>query len=224
MAACRSSAAACGRASKGEVGADHPKAGVPSFFLFSLYFEEPSLTLPSTVVRVDERRQCLALSARRLRRRRAAVLQRKGQAMKMAFIDVEGSLLFSFLFQGALFDAVLDRLSSSEDAVGGACSVLSYLGILPAKGAGSALGASRAPPAPPEPCRFSPLAASSAGGLGAASEAAPVRPYPKTTSSEDQRPCASEHRRGNPLFCRLVSAVRCAVVGRCLSWCPLGLS
>ena len=74
--------------------------------------------------------------------------------MKMAFIDVEGSLLFSFLFQGALFDAVLDRLSSSEDAVGGACSVLSYLGILPAKGAGSALGASRAPPAPLEPLLF----------------------------------------------------------------------
>ena len=73
------------------------------------------------------------------------------------------------------------------------------------------------------PCRFSPLAAPSAGGLGAASEAAPVRPYPKTTSSEDQGP-AQEHRRGNPLFCWLVSAVRCAVVGRCLSWRPLGLS
>ena len=35
---------------------------------------------------------------------------------------------------------------------------------------------------------------------------------------------ASKHRRGNRLFCRLVSAVRCAVVGRCLSWRPLGLS
>ena len=62
--------------------------------------------------------------------------------------------MFSFLFQGALFDVVLDRLSSSEDAVGGVCSVRSYLGILPAKGAGSAPGASRAPPAPLEPLSF----------------------------------------------------------------------
>ena len=62
--------------------------------------------------------------------------------------------MFSFLFQGALFDVVLDRLSSLEDAVGGVCSVRSYLGILPAKGAGSAPGASRAPPAPLEPLSF----------------------------------------------------------------------
>ena len=45
------------------------------------------------------------------------------------------------------------------------------------------------------PCCFSPLAASSAGGLGAASEAAPVRPYPKTTSSEDQGPCSRTSSR-----------------------------
>ena len=117
--------------------------------------------------------------------------------MKMAFIDVDAALFcFLFYFKEPFFDAVLDRLSSSEDAVGGGLLCLFYLGILPAKGAGSALGASRAPPAPLEPCCFSPLAASSAGGFGAASEAAPVRPYPKTSSSEDQAvPCSKTSSR-----------------------------
>ena len=73
----------------------------------------------------------------------------------MAFIDVDAALFcFLFYFKEPFFDAVLDRLSSSEDAVGGDYSVLFYLGILPAKGAGSAPGASRAPPAPLEPLSF----------------------------------------------------------------------
>ena len=106
-----------------------------------------------------------------------------------------GSLFVFFLFQGVLLDVGLDRLSSLEDAAGGVWSVRSLWA--------SSLLTARAPrrerPARLRrrlsPCCFSPLAASSAGGLGAASEAAPVRPYPKTSSSEDQGPCSRTSSR-----------------------------
>ena len=195
MAACRSSAAACGRASKGEVCTDHPKAGTPSFCLFSLYFEELSLAPPSSFVCVDERPRCLALSARRpRRRRRAAVLQRNGQAMKMAFIDVDAALFcFLFYFKEPFltpFSTVCLRRRTPSAGLALSFSIWA-----------SSLLKARAPrrerPARLRrrlsPCCFSPLAASSAGGLGAASEAAPVRPYPKTTSTKDQGP-AQQHR------------------------------
>ena len=160
------------------------------------------MTLSSTVCPrppfacVDERRQCLALSARRPRRRRAAVLQRKDKAMEGIHQSGAALFLFSFYFKEPFltsFSTVCPRWRTPS--AGFALSVPIWA---------SSLLKARAPrrerPARLRrrlsPCRFSPLAASSAGGLGAASEAAPVRPYPKTTSTEDQGP-AQEHRRGN---------------------------
>ena len=126
--------------------------------LFSPYFQGALLDvvldrLSSPFVCVGEWRQCSALSARRPRRRRAAVFKRRGRVSSYKKLELPSFCLF-LLFQEALLDVVLDRSS--------------------------------------------PLAASSVGGLGAASEAAPVRPYPKTSSSEDQAGPASKHRRGKP--------------------------
>ena len=131
--------------------------------------------------------------------------------------------MFSFLFQGALFDVVLNRLSSLEDAVGGVCSVRSYLGILPAKGAGSAPGASRAPPAPLEPLSFLAARGVLCRRLRRRFRGGACPAVSKDHLNGGPRPCST--RLWQPFRFRwLVSAVRCAVVGRCLSWRPLGLS
>ena len=159
----------------------------------------------------------MALSARRpRRRRRAAVLQRKGEAMKMAFIEVVRlSFVFFFYFKEPFltpFSTVCLRRRTPSAGLALSFSIWA-----------SSLLKARAPrrerPARLRrrlsPCCFSPLAASSAGGLGAASEAAPVRPYPKTTST--QGPAlhpATQHVAATISFRWLVSAVRGAAVDR----------
>ena len=216
----------CFKRRSSQVRTDHPKAGTPSFCLFSLYFEELFLAPPSSVVCVDERPRCLALSARRpRRRRRAAVLQRNGQAMKMAFIDVDAAL-FCFLFISRSpfltpFSTVCLRRRTPS---AGDYSVFSIWA--------SSLLKARAPrwERPARPRRRLSLAVFRRSRRPLPAALAPL--LRRRLSGRIQRPplrrtklCpAPKHRRGSRLFRRLVSAARRAVVDRRLSWCPLGLS
>ena len=135
-----------------------------------------------------------------------------------------GSLLFPFYFKEPFFDAVLDRLSSSEDAVGGDYSVFSIWA--------SSLLKARAPrwERPARLRRRLSLAVFRRSRRPLPAALAPL--LRRRLSGRIQRPplrrtklCpAPKHRRGSRLFRRLVSAARRAVVDRRLSWCPLGLS
>ena len=160
-------------------------------------------------------------SACRPRRRRTAVLQRKDKAREKFIKKLRLSFFVFFYFKESfltLSSTVCPRWRTSSAGFGLSAPIWA-----------SSLLTARAPrrerPARLRrrlsPFRFSPLAASSAGGLGVASEAAPVRPYPKTSSTRGRRPCSTKPRQ--PFRFRwLVSAVRRVAVGRCLFLPPVG--
>ena len=162
----------------------------------------------------------MALSARRPRRQRTAVLQRKVKARR-EFINELRLYFFVFYFKESfltLSSTVCPRWRTPPAGFG--LSVPLWASSLPTARAPRRERLTRLRRRL-SLCRFSPLAASSAGGLGAASEAAPVRPYPKTSSTRGRRPCSTKPRQ--PFrFLWLVSAVRRVAVGRCLFLPPVG--